>query len=276
MTELSNARIAFVGGGLMAEAIMRGLLSHQVCPAGAIVAADPVSARRDYLSANIGVAAVAENTAAVAGADVVILAVKPQMLATVMAGLKGQVPAGAMVLSIVAGATIDTLRQGLGAEAIVRVMPNTPAQVGEGMIVWTVTPAVTATQQDQARQILASLGVEMFVEDEHYVDLATGISGSGPAYVFLFIEALVDAGVQLGFPRPVAQKLAIQTVKGSAIFAEQSGQHPAVLRNMVTSPGGTTAVALYYLEKGGLRSTVSRAVAACYEKSLELAEMSKK
>lgn len=276
MTDSLNARIAFVGGGLMAEAIMRGLLSHQVCPAASIVAADPVPGRRDYLAGSLGVAVVADNAAAVDGAGIVVLAVKPQMLSTVMAGLMGRIAADTMVLSIVAGATIETLRRGLAAEAIVRVMPNTPAQVGQGMAVWTATAAVTVAQRDQARLILASLGEEIFVEDEHYVDLATGISGSGPAYVFLFIEALIDAGVQLGFARPVAEKLAVQTVKGAAIFAEQSGQHPAILRNMVTSPGGTTAVALYYLEKGGLRATVSRAVAACYEKSLELAEMSKK
>jgi pyrroline-5-carboxylate reductase len=187
MTDSLNARIAFVGGGLMAEAIMRGLLSHQVCPASAIVAADPVPGRRDYLASSLGVGVVPENVAAVEGAGIVVLAVKPQMLSTVMAGLMGRIAADTMVLSIVAGATIETLRRGLAAEAIVRVMPNTPAQVGQGMAVWTATEAVTAAQRDQARLILTSLGEEIFVEDEHYVDLAQE-SAAGPADVFLFIE----------------------------------------------------------------------------------------
>ena len=143
-------------------------------------------------------------------------------------------------------------------------------QIGEGISVWTAAREVSQEQREQARAILSALGQEVYVEDEGYLDMATALSASGPAYVFLFIEALIDAGVQMGFPRRVAQKLVLQTVRGSAVFAQETGLHPAILRNMVTSPGGTTAEALYQLEKGGLRATVSRAVWAAYQKARHL------
>ena len=202
------------------------------------------------------------------------MAVKPQVLRGVLAELGGQVPAEKLVLSIVAGAKVQAIRKHLGAQAIVRIMPNTPGQVGEGMSVWMATPEVTPEQREQAQAIIAALGPEIYVESEHYMDMATALSGSGPAYVLLIIEALIDAGVQMGFSRPVAEKLVLQTVRGSAIYAQQTGQHPAVLRNMVTSPGGTTAEALHVLEKGGLRALLADAVLACYAKAKYLGSLS--
>ena len=149
-------------------------------------------------------------------------------------------------------------------------MPNTPGQIGEGITVWTSSKEVTEEQQEMARAILGALGEEVFVEDESYLDMATALSGSGPAYVFLFTEALIDAGVHMGFPRRIAEQLVLQTIKGSASFYEQAGRHPATLRNQVTSPGGTSAEALYYLEKAGFRTAISRAIWAAYQRSLEL------
>ena len=152
-------------------------------------------------------------------------------------------------------------------------MPNTPGQIGEGIAVWMATAETTEAQRAQARAIVGALGEEIYVEKEHYLDMATALSGSGPAYVFLFIEALTDAGVRMGFSRPVAEKLALQTVRGSAIYAQETGLHPAVLRNRVTSPGGTTAEALYQLEKGGFRALISQAVWAAYQKSKLLGDV---
>jgi pyrroline-5-carboxylate reductase len=186
-----------------------------------------------------------------------------------MKGLKG-IPPEALVISVIAGASIKKIGSGLKHKAVVRSMPNTPGQIGEGITVWTASQEVTKEQQEIARQILGALGQEVFVEEENYLDMATAISGNGPAYVFLFTEALIDAGVHLGFPRRIAEQLVLQTIKGSASFYEQAGRHPATLRNQVTSPGGTSAEALYYLEKAGFRTAISRAIWAAYQRSLEL------
>jgi pyrroline-5-carboxylate reductase len=149
-------------------------------------------------------------------------------------------------------------------------MPNTPAQIGEGITVWAISPSVSTEQAELARQILSALGQEIFVEEENYLDMATAISGTGPAYVFLFMEALIDAGVHLGFPRRIAEQLVAQTIRGSVDYTLARKAHPANLRNEVTSPGGTSAAALYYLEKAGFRTALSRAVWAAYERSQEL------
>jgi pyrroline-5-carboxylate reductase len=200
---------------------------------------------------------------------VVVLSVKPQRLSEVMKGLKGIRP-DALVLSIIAGASIKKIGTGLKHKAVVRSMPNTPGQIGEGITVWTSSKEVTEGQQEMARAILGALGEEVFVEDESYLDMATALSGSGPAYVFLFTEALIDAGVHMGFPRRIAEQLVLQTIKGSASYYHHAERHPATLRNQVTSPGGTSAEALYYLEKAGFRTAISRAVWAAYQRSLEL------
>lgn len=272
----ASSHIAFVGGGVMAEAFIRGMLQKGLAKPEAIVVGEPLAERRAYLAETLGVRVSASNLEAIAGAETVVLAVKPQVLGKVLDELAGHLSLDSLLLTFIAGARIETIRQALGVRAIVRIMPNTPCQIGEGMSVWTATADTAPQQREWARQIVAALGEEVYVENEDYLDMATALNGSGPAYVFLFMEALIDAGVHLGLPRAISEKLVLQTVRGSAIYAQASGLHPAILRNRVTSPGGTTAEALYRLEKGGLRATVSRAVAAAYEKAKLLGEQSKR
>jgi len=267
---LDGIRISFVGGGAMAEAMVKGLLDRRLVEPDRIVAAGPRPERGAELRERYGIEVTTDNRAAVEGAGVVVLAVKPQMLGKVMPALKGRVAADALVLSIVAGARIGVIEHGLAHPAVVRSMPNTPAQIGLGITVWAASEAVTVAQREQARAMLTALGEEVFVEDEDYLDMATALSGTGPSYVFLFMEALVDAGVHLGFPRYLAERLVLQTVRGSAEYARAAGQHLARMRNQVTSPGGTSAEALYYLEKAGFRTALSRSVWAAYQRSVQL------
>ena len=262
-------RISFIGPGVMAEAMIAGLLNQKLAKPENITASGPREERGAELHKKHGIKTTTDNASAVHEADVVVLSVKPQRLSEVMKGLKGIRP-DALVLSIIAGATIKKISTGLKHKAIVRSMPNTPGQIGEGITVWTSSREVTDEQQGMTRAILGALGAEVFVEDESYLDMATALSGSGPAYVFLFTEALIDAGVHMGFPRRIAEQLVLQTIKGSASFYEGASRHPATLRNQVTSPGGTSAEALYYLEKAGFRTAISRAVWAAYQRSLEL------
>ena len=262
-------KIAFIGPGVMAEAMIAGLLRRKLAKPENISAAGPRKERGSELSKKYGIKSTTDNSSPVSHADVVVLSVKPQRLSEVMKGLKG-IRSDALVLSIIAGANIKKISAGLKHKAIVRSMPNTPGQIGEGITVWTSSKEVTPEQQEMARNILGALGEEVFVEDESYLDMATALSGSGPAYVFLFTEALIDAGVHMGFPRRIAEQLVLQTIKGSASFYEAANRHPATLRNQVTSPGGTSAEALYYLEKAGFRTAISRAVWAAYQRSLEL------
>ena len=262
-------KIAFIGPGVMAEAMIAGLLRKQLAKPENIIAAGPREERGSELQKKYGIKTTVDNASAVSHADVVVLSVKPQRLSEVMKGLKG-IRSDALVVSIIAGANIKKISTGLKHKAVVRSMPNTPGQIGEGITVWTCSKEVTDEQQEMARALLGALGEEVFVEDESYLDMATALSGSGPAYVFLFTEALIDAGVHMGFPRRIAEQLVLQTIKGSASFYQQAARHPATLRNQVTSPGGTSAEALYYLEKAGFRTAISRAVWAAYQRSLEL------
>lgn len=262
-------KIAFIGPGVMAEAMIAGLLHKKLADAKNITASGPREERGVELNKKYGIKVSTDNSDAIHDADVVVLSVKPQRLTEVMKGLKG-IRSDALVLSIIAGATLKKIGSGLKHKAIVRSMPNTPGQIGEGITVWTASKEVTEEQQAMTRDILGALGDEVFVEDESYLDMATALSGSGPAYVFLFTEALIDAGVHMGFPRRIAEQLVLQTIKGSASFYEGASRHPATLRNQVTSPGGTSAEALYYLEKAGFRTAISRAVWAAYQRSLEL------
>jgi len=264
-----NKKITFVGPGVMAEAMIAGLLRQKLADPKNISASGPDEARGEALHKKYGIKVTTDNSAAVQESDVVVLSVKPQRLTDVMKGLKGIRP-DALVLSIIAGATIKKISAGLKHKSIVRSMPNTPGQIGEGITVWAASKEVTEEQQEMTRAILSAMGKEVFVEDESYLDMATALSGSGPAYVFLFTEALIDAGVHMGFPRRIAEQLVLQTIKGSASFYEGASRHPATLRNQVTSPGGTSAEALYYLEKAGFRTAISRAVWAAYQRSLEL------
>ena len=262
-------KIAFIGPGVMAEAMIAGLLNKKLARPENIIASGPREERGVELHKKHGIKVTTDNASAVQGADVVVLSVKPQRLTEVMKGLKG-IRNDALVLSIIAGATIKKIGTGLKHKAIVRSMPNTPGQIGEGITVWAASKEVTVEQQEITRAMLGALGEEVFVEDESYLDMATALSGSGPAYVFLFTEALIDAGVHMGFPRRIAEQLVLQTIKGSASYYQGAARHPATLRNQVTSPGGTSAEALYYLEKAGFRTAISRAVWAAYQRSLEL------
>ncbi len=269
-----DQKITFIGSGAMAEAMISGLLRGNLSRPEALQAADPRSERLEELQKKYSIQPFGDNNKAVAQAEVVILSVKPQRLTEVLAGLKGAIPSKALVLSIVAGAPIAKISGGLAHKAVVRSMPNTPAQISQGITVWIASPSVNASQKEAARTILGALGAEVNVDDENYLDMATALSGTGPAYVFMFMEAMIDAGVHLGFSRQVSEQLVVQTIKGSVAYYEMINEkmdvHVAALRNQVTSPGGTSAEALYYLEKAGFRTAISRAVWAAYQRSLEL------
>lgn len=270
---LEGTTLGVVGIGVMGEAAVRGLLRRRLLLPQSIVASHPRANRREYVGATFGVRCVAENRDAAAGADIVLLSVKPQVLPTVLRELRGAVSPDACILSMVAGARIRAIAEGTHHGSIVRCMPNTCAQVGEGMSVWTATAAVSSAQKARVAELLGALGPQLSVEKEDYLDMATAVSGTGPAYVFLLMEGLIDAAVHLGFSRSDAKQLVLQTLKGAALFAERMGSHPAELRNMVTSPGGTTAAALYQLEKGGFRTVISKAVWAAFQRSAALGEL---
>jgi pyrroline-5-carboxylate reductase len=272
MSTLHDRRIATIGSGVMAEAMIAGLLRGELVPPEQVVASHPRAERRQALSAEYGIHTVGSNADAVRDADVVLLAIKPQMLGRVGPELAPVLRRGQLVLSIIAGATTTALIGILGHDQVVRSMPNTPARLGRGMTVWYATPETTSDQRAQAAALLGALGHEIEVDDERFVAMATAVSGTGPTYVFLVMEALIDAAVHLGFPRHVAHDLVVETLEGSTFFAKQSGDHPAVLRNMVTSPGGTSAAALHELESGRLRTVLSEAVWAAYRRTVELGE----
>lgn len=263
-------KISFVGGGAMGEAMLSAVLSKGLATPRDVCVSDIKPERLQYLEQKYGVAATESNKEAVGKGEIIVLAIKPQNLAEIMADIKGHFKPGQLVISIIAGARIGTLRSGLNHKAVVRVMPNTPAQIGEGMSVWTTTPEVTEAQKRSARAILGSMGKEINVDDEKYLDMVTAISGSGPAYFFLFVEALVEAAVQIGLSRDVAEQLALQTFVGSAQLLKKSGKSPAELRKQVTSPGGTTAAAIAQFEKGGFHKLVLKAVMAVYNRAKEL------
>jgi pyrroline-5-carboxylate reductase len=268
----TNQKIAFIGPGVMAEGIISALIRTGIVQPESLIAAGPSQERGDELCKQYGVSFTTDNNEAARQADIVVLSVKPQRLDRVLLGLKGNIAPQAFILSIVAGASISKLSHGSGHPRIVRSMPNTPGQIGAGITVWTASPEVDPGQLEKARLILGAMGEQVFVEEENYLDMATALSGTGPAYVFLFMEAMVDAGVHLGFPRRIAEQLVIQTVRGSVEYYlhRQDPAHLAKMRNDVTSPGGTTAAALYFLEKAGFRTAISRAIWAAYERSREL------
>ncbi len=269
-TRPSGLRVSFVGAGTMAEAIIRGLIQRGVVLPRDIVASAPRAERRAHLEQTYGLRAVADNIEAVREVDVVMLCVKPQTVPKVLPGLREALDTRQLVISIAAGVSLETLETLSYHPAIVRSMPNTPAHVGEGMTVWVASHAVTAYQAAQTRAIFRALGREMQVDNESFLNMATSISGCGPSYLFLVMEALIDAGVQIGLPRYMAEELVTQTVLGAARLAQETARHPAALKNAVTSPGGTAAAALYQLEKGGLRPTMADAVMAAYARSIAL------
>jgi pyrroline-5-carboxylate reductase len=265
--QLDGMAVAFIGSGTMAEAMIQVLINKGLIEPARISASGPREERARELNARYGVLGTTDNREATEAADIVVLSVKPQVLPTVLRELKGGIYPQGLVLSIVAGMRIETIVSGLQHPAVVRAMPNTPAQIGEGMTVWTASQGVDEIQREQARAVLRAMGQEIYVEDEGMLDMATAVSGTGPTYVFLMMEALTDAAVHLGFSRRVAEQLVTQTVLGSVMFTRETDRHLAEMRNMVTSPGGTSAEAIYQLEKGGLRTVLSKAVWAAYQKS---------
>ncbi len=267
---LNETRFAFVGSGAMAEAMIKGLVQRANVAPDHITASGPRPERGDELKARYNIRTTTDNLVALDATQIVVLSVKPQMLPGVLDQLAGRIPPDALALSIVAGARMETITGKLRHMALARAMPNTPAQIGMGMTVWTCVPGLDESQHGQARAVFGSFGEEVYLDDERYLDMATALSGTGPAYVFIFMEAMVDAGVHMGFSRRVAEQLVYQTVQGSVEYARQAGRHLATLRNQVTSPGGTSAEALYQIEKGGLRTVLSRAIWAAYQKSRKL------
>ena len=261
---------AFIGAGVMGEAMIKGLLQQQLLAPENIVASDPRGDRLEALRGRYGIEVTTDNAAAASAADVLVLSVKPQVMDAVLPELRGQVDGVRLILSIVAGVTIKTISDNLLNVRVVRSMPNTPGQIGNGITVWTASPEVGAEERAQAEALLGAMGEHIYASDERFLDMATALSGSGPAYVFMFMEALVDAGVHMGFARRDAEQLVTQTLLGSVLYAQQSGLHPAQLRNQVTSPGGTTAAALHEMEKGGLRTVLSEGVWAAYRRSQAL------
>ncbi|MDA1279315.1 MAG: pyrroline-5-carboxylate reductase [Chloroflexi bacterium] len=262
-------RIAFIGGGVMAQAIIAGVKDAGLD--ASIIVGEPFEARRTSLKTELGVDVTDSNLEAVTGADIVVLSIKPQQLDAVANELKGTLKKSQTVLSIMAGVKMHSIGLKLGHTKLIRAMPNTPAQIRKGITAWTASNDVDQQTLDFVGSMLRAIGDELKFSDENNVDIATALSGSGPGYVFMFIEALTDAGVELGLPVHVARHLASQTVLGSAALQRESGKHPAELRNMVTSPAGTTAAGLAALEDGRFRATVANAVRTAFERGEELA-----
>jgi len=261
-------RIAFIGGGVMGEVMLSAILDKGLTTPQAIWVSDIKETRRQHLEQGYGVATMSNNQLVAEKSEVVVLAIKPQNLAEVMAEIK--LKPTQLVLSIITGARINTLCLGLNHSSVVRVMPNTPAQIGEGISVWTATAEVTKQQKGWATSILGAMGKQVYVDDEKYIDMATAVSGSAPAYFFLFVESLVEAAVHIGLPREMAQELVLPTLLGSGHLIQKSGKSPAELQGMVTTPGGVTAEALLRLEKGGFTGLVIEAVIAAHEKAKRL------
>jgi pyrroline-5-carboxylate reductase len=263
-------KIAFIGGGNMGEAILAALLDKKLAGPADIYISDISEPRRQFLKKQYGVNVTAKNGEAIDGRDIIILAVKPQNLPEILADLKGRVQPAQLVLSIMAGIKIETLSRGLAHHRIVRVMPNTPAQVGLGFSGWTATREVSREQREWSRDILGAMGREIYFDDEKYLDMVTAVSASGPAYFFLFAESMIDAAVNVGLSRENATEMVLQTMLGSIHLMQQSGKPPAELRRNVTSKGGTTERALKIFEEAGFDRIVSDAVRAAFERAKEL------
>lgn len=272
---LDGKRIGFLGGGAMAEALAGGLVAAHVPPEHLAVS-DPDAARRAVLAERFGLAVHADNAAVLAASDVVVIAVKPGLVDGVLRGAAAAQPQRAahpLWISIAAGVPVARLEAALPRGArVVRAMPNTPALVGAGATAFCANAAAAPADRAIARALFETVGVAWEAPQEALLDAVTGLSGSGPAYVFVFLEALSDAGVRVGLPRDAASLLAVQTVLGAAKLARETGRHPATLKDQVTSPGGTTIAGLERLEAGGLRAAVYDAVAAATRRSKELGQ----
>ncbi len=268
--ELDGKRIGFLGAGAMAEALAGGLVQSGAAPADALLASDPDPARRKAFEERLGVRAAADNDELTGACDVLVVAVKPDQVRPVLQAVSVD-KLRPLWISIAAGVTLHELARALGSTArVVRAMPNTAAQVHESATSFCAARNAKDADRAVARALFAAVGSVWEAPNEDLLDAVTGLSGSGPAYVFLILEALADAGVRVGLPREAAHTLALQTVFGSAKLARESGLHPAQLKDRVTSPGGTTIAALERLEAGGLRAALYEAVAAATRRSKEL------
>ncbi|MBW8863693.1 MAG: pyrroline-5-carboxylate reductase [Verrucomicrobia bacterium] len=269
---MAQLKIGFLGAGKMATALARGFLNAKLVKAGQLVAADPFEAARKQFAAETGAKTVGANLEAAKAANVLILATKPDQVAAALAEISSVFTKDHLVVSIAAGVTLAKLEAALTTGArVIRVMPNTPALVGAGASGYALGKNATPADGELAKKLLSAVGIAMQVK-ESLLDAVTGLSGSGPAYVYQFIEALSDGGVAAGLPRDVATRLAAQTVLGGAKMVLDTGIHPGALKDQVTSPGGTTIEGLHELEKGKLRATVMSAVRAATEKSKKLGQ----
>jgi pyrroline-5-carboxylate reductase len=266
------SRWGFIGAGKMATAIIRGMIRDGT-PPESISASDPDSTVRAALLSETGVATFDSNAEVIQHSDVVVLAVKPQLMAGVLAELRPMITADHLVVSVAAGVSLATLAKGLGPDRrIARAMPNTPALVGEGAAAYCLGPAAREGDEEVVAACLEAIG-KAFRVPEGQLDAVTGLSGSGPAFVYVMIEALADGGVRAGLPREIALTLAAQTVLGSAKMVLETGKHPGYLKDQVTSPAGTTIAGLHALERGGVRAALMDAVEAAYRRSVELAAL---
>lgn len=270
------SKVSIIGTGKMAEALIDPLISSDIQSSKSIFVYDKSHAAMNNAHDKYGVNKTSSISECIDGTDLIVMAVKPQNSDLVCHEIQSAMRAARnndpTILSIIAGKTINSFVDGCGGlvTKVVRSMPNTPSQIGAGISVWTCTPNINAEEKLKIKTILSSFGKEIFVEDENFVDMSTSISGSGPAYIFLLMESMIDAGVHLGFSRDVATTLVHHTLLGSTLYAMDTKEHPAILRNSVTSPAGTTASAIYELENGKFTTVVKNAVWACYRRSLEM------
>ncbi|HVU85806.1 MAG TPA: pyrroline-5-carboxylate reductase [Pirellulales bacterium] len=272
---MAEPRFGFIGAGRMATALARGFLSAGLATAERIVASDPYPTAREQFATETGGRIADSNREVAAAADVIFLAVKPQQMSQVLAELRGHAKREHLVISIAAGVPLAALAGGLGdAPRLVRVMPNTPCLVGSGASGYCLAPNATAEDAALVDKLLGAVGIARRV-DESLLDAVTGLSGSGPAFVYVLIEALSDGGVKMGLPRDVALALAAQTVRGAAEMVLATGEHPGALKDAVTSPGGTTIAGLAALEAAGARAAMIAAVEAATRRSTELGALSK-
>ena len=263
-------RIGFIGAGQMATALGQGFVKAGLVAGDRLIASDPVADARQRFARATGGATTGDNREVAGQADVIFLAVKPQQMAAVLTGLRPAIGPDKLVVSIAAGIRLAALAGGLGDEArLVRVMPNTPCLVGQGACGYCLGSEATAEDGSLVSTLLASVGIAYQV-DEKLIDAVTGLSGSGPAFVYVMIEALSDGGVRMGLPRQVATALAAQTVRGAAAMILDTGEHPGVLKDRVASPGGTTIAGLQALEAGGIRAVLMGAVETATRRSIEL------
>lgn len=268
--------ISFIGTGIMASSIIKCITEKGLYRKEEITGSGPRLKSLEEVKKRFGINITQKNTDAAKFGDIIILSIKPQVFPAIAKEIKDSINDNQMIVSIMAGVDIETLQRELLHKKIVRAMPNTPAQISEGMTVWTSTKEIKENEKDEVKKIFSSMGKELYFEEEQYVDMATALTGTGPAYVFLFLEAMIAAGVHLGFSRRDARELVYQTTLGSVLFAINSEKHTSELRDMVTSPGGTSADALYEMEKGSFRTIIEKAVYSAFKRTIYLKEIVKK